>query len=332
MTVPLLQVRGLTKTFPARGGAWSRSKARVRAVEEVDLHVDAEESVAVVGESGCGKTTLGRAILRLHEPDAGEVRFGGPDAADVRDVRKARGSELRRLRREMQIVFQDPYSSLNPRMRVRDLVGEAMLFHGLVDRSGLRDAVAAELSRVGLDPTRHLDRYPHEFSGGQRQRIGIARALAVKPRFLVLDEAVSALDVSVQAQILNLLLDIRRELGLAWLFISHDLAVVRQVTDRVLVMYLGQVVEEAPTETLFARPGHPYTRALLSAVPRRTPEARERIVLKGDLPSPSSPPSGCRFHTRCPLREAICETDAPPWRDAAEGHRYRCHFDTAAPT
>jgi len=325
-TRPLLSVKGLVKTYPSRGGGvWSRD--RVRAVDGVDLELAQGETLSVVGESGCGKTTLGRSILRLETPDRGEVRFHGPDEGQVRDVSRLRGRALREIRREMQIVFQDPYSSLNPRLRVEALVGEALTAHGIASGDERRQMVVELLAQVGLDRGA-IDRYPHEFSGGQRQRIGIARALALSPRLIVCDEAVSALDVSVQAQIVNLLRDLQEERGLSYLFISHDLSVVRHVSHRVIVMYLGTVVETAPAGALFDGPRHPYSQALLSAVPARTPSRKTgRIVLTGDLPSPSNPPSGCRFHTRCPVAEARCSTEEPPVREAGVGHSYRCHLE-----
>ena len=323
----LLSVSGLTKRFPVRAGLLGRVNRWIVAVDAVDLELRAGETLGCVGESGCGKTSLGRSILRLVEPDAGTVLFHGPEAGRVRDVRKVRGAELRRLRREMQIVFQDPYSSLNPRMRVGAQVGEALAFHGLARGAELKRRVATLLERVGLDPDM-ARQYPHEFSGGQRQRIVIARALALNPRFVVCDEAVSALDVSIQAQIMNLLMDLQEEFGLAYLFISHDLAVVRHISDRVMVMYLGQVVETGPAEELFRAPCHPYTRALLEAVPARRPgEKKQRLLLKGDLPSPANPPSGCRFHTRCPEVMDVCRSEVPPVRVSEPGCWYRCHLD-----
>ncbi len=323
---PLIEVRGLTKHFPVKKGVFGRVTGRVRAVDGVDLDVATGETLAVVGESGCGKTTLGRLLLRLIEPDRGTIRLFGPQNGAVRDVRALEGAELRRARRELQIVFQDPYSSLNPRLRVLDLVGEALEVHGIAKGDAKRARVAQLLETVGLDKSA-IDRFPHEFSGGQRQRIGIARALALEPRFIVCDEAVSALDVSVQAQVVNLLVELQRRLGVAYLFISHDLSIVRHVSRRVLVMYLGQVVEEGETGALFEKPRHPYTRALLSAIPVQKPgETRSRIVLPGEPPSPSEPPSGCRFRTRCPHAKEVCAEKEPEWR-GVEGLRVRCHFD-----
>lgn len=321
----LLEVRGLVKNFAVRSGPFGRAKGLIRAVDGVDLDCAAGETLGCVGESGCGKTTLGRAILRLIEPDAGSIRFAGPDG--MRDVLRLRGDALRRLRREMQIVFQDPYSSLNPRMRVGDQVAEGMIAHSLRPARERPAAVAALLERVGLDGSA-ADRYPHAFSGGQRQRIGIARALAVEPRFIVCDEAVSALDVSIQAQIINLLRDLQEEFQLSYLFISHDLSVIRHVSDRVVVMYLGQIVESGPTARLFDRPAHPYTRALLSAIPVAAPGARRaRIFLAGEVPSAAHPPAGCRFHTRCPEAKEICGREEPPVLEVEGGGQSRCHFD-----
>lgn len=326
MSAPLLEVDGLRKWFPIQRGWFGGTRGAVRAVDGVSFRVGAGETVACVGESGSGKSTLGRALLRLVEPDAGTIRVHGPQSGQVRDVLTLNGAELRKLRRELQIVFQDPYASLNPRMRVVDLVGEGLVIHGLARGGELRDLVLRELERVGLDASA-LDRYPHAFSGGQRQRISIARALALAPRFLVLDEAVSALDVSVQAQILNLLADLRAELGLAYFFITHDLGIVRHFAQRVLVLYLGRIVEEASASDLFAAPKHPYTKALLSAVPIQRPgETRARIVLEGEPPSPAHPPSGCSFHTRCPVAIARCGTEEPQLRETTSGGRVACHL------
>jgi peptide/nickel transport system ATP-binding protein len=319
--IPLLEVANLVKTF-------GRGDDALRAVDDVSFTLHQGESLGCVGESGCGKTTLGRATLRLLEPDSGSVRFRDPRSGAVHDVLALDATRLRRLRRHMQIVFQDPYSSLNPRMRVRELVGEAIAVHGLARGAQLRERVDALLERVGLDPSA-ASRFPHEFSGGQRQRIGIARALALEPDFIVLDEPVSALDVSVQAQIVNLLEQLEVDLGLAYLFISHDLAVVRHLCQRVMVLYLGQIVETGPSADVFATPRHPYTRALLAAIPAAHPTRRApHVALEGDPPSPRHPPSGCRFRTRCPLAAAICAESAPPWRTSKDGHVYRCHFET----
>jgi oligopeptide transport system ATP-binding protein len=323
---PLARAEGLTKHFPARG-RWGRRAPPVRAVDGVSLDVMPGETLGLVGESGCGKSTFGRLMLRLLDPSAGRVEF------DDRDITHLGPRDLRPLRRQMQIIFQDPYSSLNPRMTVRAAIREPLRVHKLVAGPDEEDArVAALLKRVGLRPE-HMDRYPHEFSGGQRQRIGIARALAVEPRFIVCDEPISALDVSIQAQIVNLLADLQDERGLSYLFIAHDLKVVEYVSHRVAVMYLGQVVELAPAEALYRDPRHPYTRALLSAVP--VPEAgarRQRILLKGDVPSPSAPPSGCRFHPRCPIAErGLCDVRAPELREVRDGHVAACHFAESPP-
>ncbi len=318
---PLLETRDLRVWFEVRRGLFA-TKATVKAVDGVSLTVGAGETVGLVGESGCGKSTLGRAVLRLVDPTAGAVLFDGTDITTTSQAR------LRPLRRKMQMIFQDPYASLNPRMRVKEIVGEALDIHGLASSPSERDArVEALLKRVGLRPDQ-ASRYPHEFSGGQRQRVGIARALAVDPRFIVCDEPISALDVSIQAQIVNLLRDLQDELGLAYLFVAHDLKVVEYVSRRVAVMYLGRVVELAPSEALYGDPKHPYTKALLSAAPTPDPEKkRARIVLQGDVPSPIDPPKGCSFHPRCPIAErGRCDVEAPLIREIRPGHRVACHL------
>jgi oligopeptide/dipeptide ABC transporter ATP-binding protein len=322
---PLLSVRDLKKYYQA-AGLFGRAAPPVRAVDGVSFEIGRAETLALVGESGCGKSTVGRTILRLQEPTSGSAVFEG------NDIFSLDRSSLRALRRRMQIIFQDPYSSLNPRMSVGAAVGEGIEIHRLAPRKEIPERVSALLREVGLDPD-YARRYPHEFSGGQRQRIGIARALAVQPAFLVCDEPVSALDVSVQAQVLNLLSDLQQQRGLSYLFIAHDLAVVRQIAHRIAVMYLGRIVEEGSTDQLLSNPRHPYTVALLSAVPEPDPGAgRSRIVLQGDLPSPSNPPSGCPFHTRCfhPERNERCRIEVPPLRPVA-GTRAACHYAETTP-
>ncbi len=319
MPNPLLQVRDLRKHFPVRRGLLRRAQAWVRAVDGVSLAVQEGETLGLVGESGCGKSTLGRLILRLLEPTSGQIDFAG------RSMLQLPSSELRALRREMQIVFQDPYGSLNPRMRVESIVGEGLTIHRIGTRAERRARVRELLELVGLPPDA-ARRYPHEFSGGQRQRIGIARALATRPRFLVADEAVSALDVSIQAQIVNLLQDLQRQLGLTMLFIAHDLRLVEHVSDRVAIMYLGRIVECAPSEQIYSGARHPYTRALLSAVPIPDPQRHKtRMALLGELPSPLNPPSGCAFHPRCPYAEERCRRDTPSLVPGQNGHAVACH-------
>ncbi|MDR4495026.1 MAG: dipeptide ABC transporter ATP-binding protein [Nitrospirales bacterium] len=322
-TQPLLQVTGLKKYFPVRSGLFSRVSAWVKAVDDITLHVNRGETLGLVGESGCGKTTVGRAILRLVEPTAGEVIFEG------KDVLALRSKELRQMRRRMQLIFQDPYSSLNPRMTIGSIVSEPLKIHHIAQGKALQDQVDQLFMRVGLRPE-HQSRYPHEFSGGQRQRVGIARALALNPKFIVCDEAVSALDVSIQAQILNLLRDLQQEFHLSYLFITHDLNVVQYLADRIAVMYLGQLAEVAPAKDLFTDPKHPYTQALLSANPVPDPTAAsQRIILPGDVPSPLNPPKGCRFHPRCPHVMDVCKTVEPHLTQIGppeKGHQVWCHL------
>jgi peptide/nickel transport system ATP-binding protein len=321
---PLLRVAGLQKLFPIRKGFLKRTVGHVRAVDGVGFHIDEGETLGLVGESGCGKTTTARCILRAIEPTGGEIFMRLADGSVV-EMGRLRASELRALRREMQMIFQDPFTSLNPRMTLLDLVGEPLLVHGMKSRREREERVADLLRRVGLRPE-YMRRFPHAFSGGERQRIGIARALALQPRLVVADEPVSALDVSVQAQILNLLFDLQAEFRLTYLFVAHDLSVVRYISNRVAVMYVGRIVELAETEELFTTPKHPYTAALLSAVPEPDPRTRSRrIVLQGEVANPAAPPTGCYFHPRCPHAIDVCRTETPAWQEIARGRFVGCH-------
>jgi oligopeptide transport system ATP-binding protein len=319
----LIDVRDLKMYFPVTAGLiFQRKIADVKAVDGISFHVKKGETLGLVGESGCGKSTTGRAILQLYKPTEGTVNFGGTELTDIK------GNELRRMRRRMQMIFQDPYASLNPRMSVGSIIGEPLQIHGLAKGGAARRERIQDLMRVvGLNPY-YANRYPHEFSGGQRQRIGIARALAVEPDFIVADEPVSALDVSIQAQIINLMEDLQQQFGLTYLFIAHDLSVVRHISDRVGVMYLGKMMEMADRNELYENPLHPYTKALLSAVPVPDPAVevgRDRIILTGDVPSPLRPPPGCVFHTRCPIVIDECRQVLPQWRDVGGGHYVACH-------
>jgi peptide/nickel transport system ATP-binding protein len=319
---PLLKIENLVKHFNVRLGAFGERGATVHALDDVNFEIIEGETLSLVGESGCGKSTTGFTILNLHQATSGKVIYKGENIATFDD------KAMRPLRRDLQIVFQDPYSTLNPRMTIGEAVGEPILFHKLCTKAELPERITRLLTDVGLPP-RFAGRYPHELSGGQRQRVAIARALACEPRFIVCDEAISALDVSIQAQIINLLLDLQEKYGLTYLFIAHDLAVVRHISDRVGVMYLGRLAELATREQLFANPLHPYTKALLSAVPEADPvleKTRQRQVLQGDVPSPLNPPTGCRFHTRCPIAQDICAQTIPEWRQIEPGHMVACHL------
>jgi oligopeptide/dipeptide ABC transporter ATP-binding protein len=317
---PLLEVKGLEKHFPIKSGFFKKTTGYVKAVDGIDLQVYPGETLGIVGESGCGKSTTGRTILRLLEPTAGEVWFDGKDLA------KLSKEEMRRVRKDLQMIFQDPYASLNPRMTIKQILLESLEVHGIGTPKERLRTVEEIIEVVGLRKE-HLNRHPHDFSGGQRQRIGIARALVLKPKLIIADEPVSALDVSIQSQILNLLKDLKKEFNLTLIFISHDLSVVKHLCDRVAVMYLGRVVEIADKHTLFENPRHPYTRALLSAVPVTKPrQKRERIILQGDLPSPANPPSGCTFHPRCPYAVELCRTQVPNLQDIGGGQLVSCHL------
>ncbi|MFA1822235.1 ABC transporter ATP-binding protein [Virgibacillus oceani] len=322
MTAPLLEVKHLKKYFPVKGGILNRKINDVKAVDDISFYIDSRETLSVVGESGCGKSTTGRAILRLDEPTSGEVLFEGKDFLELKK------EALRKKRKDIQVIFQDPFASLNPRQKVKEILDEAMEVQGLGDKKERSKKIKELMTMVGLRPS-HAERYPHEFSGGQRQRIGIARALSLEPKLIICDEAVSALDVSTQAQILNLLKKLQKELDLTYLFISHDLGVVRHISDRVIVMYLGKIVETGTKKEIFDAPSHPYTQALLSAIPVPDPEhLTNKIMLEGDIPSPMNPPSGCHFHTRCPFATELCKKEYPEMRTVDQDggkHQAACH-------
>jgi len=318
----LLQVKDLVKHFPIHQGVFRRQVGAVRAVDGISFDVREGETLGLVGESGCGKTTAGRTLMQLYRPTSGSVLFEGVDLV------RLKAGDLRRMRRKMQIIFQDPYASLNPRMSVQDIIGEPLVVHGVASGKDVQERVHQLLELVGLSPT-FSNRFPHEFSGGQRQRIGVARALALQPSFIVCDEPISALDVSVQAQVVNLLEELQDQFHLTYLFIAHDLSMVRHISDRVAVMYLGVVVELASRDEIYESPLHPYTQALLSAVPIPDPFAeaqRRRVILEGDVPTPTNPPSGCRFRTRCPIAQPVCAESRPDFRELKPGHFVACHF------
>lgn len=320
MSEALLEVKSLKKYFPVKQGLLGRTVGHVKAVDDISITLQPGETFGLVGESGSGKSTVGRTVLRLTDKTDGEVKFKGVD------IHSLSAADMRLIRPQMQLIFQDPYSALNPRVRVGDAIGEALLDHGLCSKADVRDLVLEAMAACGLS-SYHIDRFPHEFSGGQRQRIGIARALILNPELIIADEPVSALDVSIQAQIINLFSKLQQSKGLAYLFISHDLSVVEHLCSRIGVMYLGSMVETASRDELFLHPLHPYTKALLSAVPVPIPRLkRERIVLKGDIPSPANPPSGCKFHTRCPFAVEVCKSEIPLFRDAGAGHFVACHL------
>lgn len=323
MTEPLLHVEHLSKEFPVDSSVFSKEKKSVKAVDDISFDIFPGETFGLVGESGCGKSTTGRCIMRLTHPTGGKVLFNGEDVSAMHK------KDLKRMRHDMQFIFQDPYASLNPRMTIGEIISEPLVIHGeMPDKTERMNYVRELLDVVGLNPE-HINRYPHEFSGGQRQRVGIARAFALKPKLIICDEPVSALDVSIQAQVLNLLKDLQNQYGTAYLFIAHDLSVVQHISDRVAVMYLGNMMEVSDWKTLYAEPYHPYTQSLLSAVPVPDPDmqrSRKRIILKGDPPSPIDPPSGCRFHTRCPIACERCAQERPELREVAPGHYCACHF------
>ncbi len=317
----LLKVEGLKKYFPVVSGFFSKVTGYVKAVDNISFTVKEGETVGMVGESGCGKTTAGRTIIRLIEPTEGKIYFKN------KDIMQLKGQELKDMRKNMQIIFQDPYSSLNPRKTILEIVGEALEVHNIAKGKEKEDIVANLMEKVGLSP-KYINRYPHEFSGGQRQRVGIARAIALKPSLIICDEPVSALDVSIQAQVINLLIDLREEMNLSYIFVAHDLSVVKHISHRIIVMYLGKLVEMAETEELFAHPCHPYTQALLSAIPNPDPTNKShRIVLTGDVPSPINPPSGCPFHPRCVRRKPICSKEEPPIQHRTGTHFYKCFLE-----
>ena len=324
MAENMLEVKDLYKYFPIKSGVFQRTTGYVKAVDGVSFSIPKGTTMGLVGESGCGKSTIGRTILRLHDATSGSVFFEG------KDFFKLSKKELREIRPRYQMIFQDPYSSLSPRMPVGEIIGEAVREHNIVPESEYRDYILKVMDNCGL-AKHHIDRYPHEFSGGQRQRICIARAIALKPKFIIADEPVSALDVSIQAQIINLLKDLQKEMGLTYLFISHDLSVVEHISDTVGVMYLGNLVEFGPKKTIFENPLHPYTKALFSAIPIPDPAARkERVILQGDIPSPANPPKGCKFHTRCPYATELCKTTVPKEHDMGNGHMVKCHLYNSA--